>query len=132
MSQSLTFTIPFAPMPKQRPRWSPINQRMYTPVMTRGYERDVAKLARSIMSNQQMLTGPLRLTLRFVLPRPKRPKFQQPAVRPDLDNFIKAIKDAFNGIVWSDDGQVTEITAGKYYDLVNPTPRTEVRIEEIA
>lgn len=51
--------------------------------------------------------------------------------RDDLDNIMKALKDAFKGIVWLDDGQVVEYCdlngkfTGKYY---SNTPRVEVRV----
>lgn len=36
--------------------------------------------------------------------------------KPDLDNLIKFVLDAMNGIVFFDDSQITSLTAGKYYD----------------
>ena len=35
--------------------------------------------------------------------------------RPDVDNGIKSLLDALNGLAWEDDGQVVKITAEKYY-----------------
>lgn len=50
--------------------------------------------------------------------------------RPDLDNYIKLIKDALNKIYWMDDAQVVLYgpTTGKFYG--NP-PRIEVTVEEV-
>lgn len=39
----------------------------------------------------------------------------KPLSRPDLDNYIKAIFDAFNGLVWKDDSEVVSIIANKHY-----------------
>ena len=45
----------------------------------------------------------------------------------DVDN-IKALLDALTGIVWEDDGQITDLHTKKFYD---PTaPRVELSIEE--
>jgi len=59
------------------------------------------------------LEGPLVLSLRFCLPRPgnkvwkTRPMPREPhIVKPDLDNLIKAVKDALKGLTWRDDCQV--------------------------
>ena len=38
-----------------------------------------------------------------------------PTGRPDLDNLIKALTDACNGIVWRDDAQIVRLMAEKRY-----------------
>jgi len=54
--------------------------------------------------------------------------------RDDLDNMLKSIKDACNGILWADDGQVVRyipidgIYPGKFY---SNTPRIELLIKYI-
>jgi Holliday junction resolvase RusA-like endonuclease len=59
-------------------------------------------------------------------------KIRPKGARDDLDNLVKALKDAFKGITWLDDGQVIEYCEvngkrfGKYY---SNTPRVEVRVE---
>jgi len=56
--------------------------------------------------------------------------------RPDLDNMIKAVKDALTGIVYRDDGQIClEIASKKYadepgikiiiQDTIGPVPNKE-------
>lgn len=52
----------------------------------------------------------------------------RPDTKPDMDNYIKLIKDALNGNLWKDDAQVVEYLPGigKYYAL---EPRTEVTIK---
>ena len=60
------------------------------------------------------LAGPVRLTMDFHIRKPKRTRYGQfpPA---DLDNLIKAVKDAGNGILYNDDKQVVEIIATKQW-----------------
>lgn len=59
-------------------------------------------------------------------------KIRPKGARDDLDNLMKALKDAFKGITWLDDGQVVEYCdiggkrTGKYY---SNSPRAEVRVE---
>ena len=48
--------------------------------------------------------------------------------KPDLDNVVKLILDAINGIVFADDKQVVSISASKAY---SDTPRTTVQTTEI-
>jgi Holliday junction resolvase RusA-like endonuclease len=73
----------------------------------------------------------LKLEVRFYLPRPKRTKNTRPSVRPDLDNYVKALKDALNGIVWSDDSRICDLWAEKHYAAEGTRPRIEMRVEEI-
>ena len=86
------------------------------------------------------LTGPLRLTMTAWLPMPrnvpkKRRQTALPAKRPDLDNYIKQLKDALNKFAYLDDGQVVTIEARKRYADGAPdspkTPRWEITLDEI-
>lgn len=55
----------------------------------------------------------------FVFPRPESlPKRDRDHVRkPDLDNLVKAIKDALKGIVYADDSQVVRQWPVKVYGV---------------
>lgn len=81
---------------------------------------------------KEPLTGPLKMRLGFVLKMPMRPKHRLPAVRPDLDNFIKAVTDGLNGVLYADDAQICELWAVKIYDLTQAGPRIEIALEEMA
>lgn len=39
----------------------------------------------------------------------------KPTVKPDIDNVLKAVLDAMNGVVYADDKQVFEVTVTKQY-----------------
>jgi Holliday junction resolvase RusA-like endonuclease len=49
-----------------------------------------------------------------------------PSVKPDLDNLLKNVYDAMNGIVYTDDSQIVSKIVDKRY---GPRPRVIVRIE---
>ena len=55
----------------------------------------------------------LRARMVFHLRQPKRNRKRLPIGRPDLDNLAKAVLDAGNGVIWSDDSQVTEMVVSK-------------------
>lgn len=38
-----------------------------------------------------------------------------PAVRPDVDKWLRRVLDALSGVVYADDGQVVEVVARKRY-----------------
>lgn len=48
--------------------------------------------------------------------------------RPDLDNYLKAIWDCSNGLLFKDDGQIAVTSAQKLYSL---KPRIEIEIFEL-
>lgn len=48
----------------------------------------------------------------------------------DLDNYIKLVSDALNGVAYKDDKQVKELHGYIWYDKVNE--RTEVEVKRIA
>lgn len=77
------------------------------------------------MDGEGPLEGPLSLHLTVALPIPQswsRKKqimavsgMLRPVSRPDIDNFVKAIADGGNGILWRDDSQITDLRAVKVY-----------------
>ena len=83
---------------------------------------------RSISLQEQPLQGALKVTITFSFNRSKSVKRKRPAVKPDIDNLVKAVLDACNGICYKDDAQVCEIYAKKQYG----DDYTEVQISEIS
>lgn len=52
------------------------------------------------------------------------------ARRRDLDNLIKSVADALNGVAYRDDTQIVQLgESEKHVDKLNP--RTEVRLEVV-
>lgn len=64
---------------------------------------------------RRMYEGPIKVELRFYLPRGKTVRRQQPHVKPDLDKLVRAVLDAMTGYCYKDDGQVVIIEAMKEY-----------------
>lgn len=87
-------------------------------------------------SERGVLDGPVRLTLAFYLPRPK--KYQRRGVpvahltAPDWDKLSRAVCDALTHVVYRDDKQIVEAVVGKFYAEVHDTPRVEVRVDTTA
>lgn len=89
------------------------------------------------------LTGAVCLWVEFVLPRPRTRPQKVPATvwklaswvlhrsRPDLDNLVKSVKDALNGLAWSDDSQVAQLHAGKRYAGRDEAPHALLTIEVV-
>jgi crossover junction endodeoxyribonuclease RusA len=71
---------------------------------------------------------PVKITVVFIMPRPKSVKRPYPSVAPDLDKLIRAVLDGLTGIAYDDDSQVVEIHAHKIY---GSPAGAEVRLEII-
>lgn len=90
---------------------------------TMPYRHAVTMMARNKMATENInepMAGkhvPVKLMLEFHLARPKgAPKKRtEPAVKPDLDKLVRATCDALKGVLYLDDGQVTELRAKKCY-----------------
>lgn len=57
----------------------------------------------------------ISLEVKFVFDRPKSVRRVFMTARPDIDNYLKALFDAFNGIVYKDDSQIVQLKASKEY-----------------
>lgn len=111
----------------------------YTPAKTVVYEgairsafRDAAKTQRggkdTALVQDEPVIGkgvPVRIRIEaFYKPAARTTKKQYiliqagrlfPLRKPDIDNIVKAVADALNGVAYKDDAQVTEIVASKSY-----------------
>ena len=107
--------------------------KSWSQLVAEGANRALAALP---TSDRGVLDGPVRLTLAFYLPRPK--KYQRRGVpvahltAPDWDKLSRAISDALTHVVYRDDKQIVEAVIGKFYAEVNETPRVDVRVESTA
>lgn len=74
-------------------------------------------------------TGAVVVALRFVLPRPKRARPTEPAMRrPDLSKLARAVEDALTGVLWHDDAQIVYALLSKSYADAGRSPGVEIRV----
>ena len=109
----MKITLPIEPKPWIRPANSRRGGR-YNP--SGPYQRLIKIALRRIIGDVPPLACPLAVTMRFYFRAPRRPKFEQHAVRPDVSNILKNVEDACNGILWVDDALIFESHAYKIYD----------------
>lgn len=65
----------------------------------------------------ETLDEPCRVYLGFTVPRPKRPRWGLPAVKPDLDKLTRAVFDALTDAgAWRDDSRVVSMEVTKKYE----------------
>lgn len=108
---------------KPRPRVT--RHGTYTPRKFADYENRIAAEFRKQLPKP--LEGPvsLKVAVQRELPksRPKKVVSEPDMFRPDLDNIVKLVMDALNGVAYLDDNQVTLIKAEKL-------PRVRVETDE--
>lgn len=140
MSNTIRFTVPGQPQGKGRPRVGQIagHARMFTPAKTLAYEGFIALQAQIAMAHHDLVEGPVlvRMFVACQIPESKSKKWKAdalaglvfPTTKPDVDNTVKAVFDALNGVVWKDDVQVVDLQLTKRYSA---SPRVEVEIVPI-
>ena len=141
MSAAIRFMVPGKPVGKGRPRIGKVGRhaRMFTPEKTVSYEGLVGWTAAQAMVGRAMVLGPVQVNLSIAMDVPASwSKVKQaralegrefPTTKPDMDNVIKAIFDALNGVVWKDDVQVVALSTSKTYGAA---PGVTVEVWEVA
>lgn len=121
--------IPGKVFPKERPR-AIIYQgkiRMYTPPKTIRYENFLRKKLQEYSNSFCTLkTVAVKLKIYIYIAQAKTNNQKECIVKPDIDNFLKMVLDAMNGISYQDDKQVVEVMCYKRYDKEE---RLEIEIE---
>lgn len=125
--RAVAFQVPGKPVGKGRPRATKRGKHiaLYTPEKTVSYESTVALAASQAMSGRQLIAGPVYVLMSIVLPVPRSWSQRKqnealagvlvPTTKPDMDNVIKAVFDAINGVVWNDDAQVADLRVTRRY-----------------
>jgi crossover junction endodeoxyribonuclease RusA len=120
---AICFTVPGTPRPGGS-KSGFINRKTGKPIIAPASEltrawRATVRLAASEAYDGPLLTGPVRLDVLFMMPRPKkhfRTGKQAGVLRddapyyhtskPDRTKLLRATEDALKGVLWGDDSQV--------------------------
>ena len=114
---------------KGRPRANWRQRVVHTPAATVRYEKMVAAEATEAMRRQGVakIEGAVRMDLIIRLTPPqstskaKRASMLsgeiRPTKKPDVDNVVKAIGDALNGVAFADDVQIASLHVERIYAL---------------
>ena len=125
MKIQLKFDI--KPMAKQSFRTTRTGNK-YLDASVIKYRKAIRNMAIAQMRNQkaERIEGAVNMNIIYAFRRPKSlskkerneidgGKTVPKTTKPDIDNLVKAILDALNGIVWKDDAQVTQINIQKIW-----------------
>lgn len=138
----MRFEFDIAPVEQARPRATRMGKgiRMYDPQKVAAFKRQLGMLARQQMLDRGLepFDGPLEVCMEFH--RPVQASISQrerarrlsgthrPTVKPDLSNYVKALEDALNGIIWIDDNRIVQIVAEKKY---SDRPRIVIKVNKV-
>jgi len=106
--------IEVTPFGKGRPRVSK-HGRPFTPKKTKSKEAEFKWWL--IKLKAPKFDGPLLMQIGCYFKKPKSaPKTRRcPTVKPDIDNIVKLVLDAGNGILYDDDKQIVSLRVDKFY-----------------
>lgn len=136
----MKFRADVVPVPQKRPRAAIVNGRvvMYDHPDCKKYKTAIAHLFKAQMGSSPLMLYPIVVYIEFIMPIPKSWTLKRKegaavgTVMPDtrrtgdIDNLIKPVLDAANGVIWEDDCQIVSIVAKKIY---GKTPRVMLRVE---
>ena len=112
----LGFVVDGNPIPKARARVG--KGRRFTPTRTKDYEALVKAHARRAVKPGWPMDCTYEIALDFA---------RATADRCDIDNLIKSVLDAMNGVVYDDDWQVSKLAVTKVVDRANPGVTVRVK-----
>lgn len=127
----MKFEFDIEPVEQARPRATRMGKgiRLYDPKKVTVFKRKLGLLAKQQMLDRGLdpFDGPLEVCMEFYRPVQKSISQKErarrlsgvhrPTVKPDLSNYIKALEDGLNGIIWIDDNRIVQIVAeNKYSD----------------
>jgi len=141
--EPIVFEIPGEPIGKARPRV--VDGHAYTPSRTKAYEQAVRLAYKQAVKDrpegERFWDADVQLSIQIAAfyQVPKKVSRQmkaamlrfeeRPRKKPDLDNVLKIVSDALNGLAYHDDSQIVHMDASKYWAI---TPCVWVTISEVA
>lgn len=128
--KNVEFVVPGKPQGKGRPRV--VNRggfsRAYTPSQTVLYENWIRTCYQSSTDYRFPDDTPLemRIVARFAVPKSYSAKKRRaclsgdirPTCKPDMDNIVKCVADALNGIAYRDDSRIFKLIVMKEYSTI--------------
>lgn len=117
------FELDGAPRGQGRPRWG--NGRMYKAGIDVVWEDAIREAYKAAHPDAPMYEEAAAVLVECYVPIPKSDNKAKKAdklsgatpctVKPDIDNVVKSVLDALNGVAWEDDKQINSIWAAKIY-----------------
>lgn len=114
------FYVRVTPRGQGRPRFTS-RGHAYKTAEDRAYERAIRLAYLAAYPDAQPIRGPFAVGINAYYRRPKEPMNALPMVKPDLDNVVKAVLDALDGVAYTNDKNNCSIVATKQYTDYEPS-----------
>ena len=111
------------PIPLARPRVNTKTRQAYYPARSQQFKKTLAYIAKAQMKGKPPITGRLKIQIELC----RNCKIDSKKFG-DVDNHLKAIFDALNGITFTDDAQIVSVLCTKFK---GKEPYIRIIIEEI-
>ena len=121
----MKITANIAPVPLARTQINTYNRGRFLAKRSQDFKDSLSWIARAAMAGRESFNCPLRLSIHFFKNYKKLADMSEQNTG-DIDNFVKAVLDACNQIVWTDDRQIVEVHAFKHS---SNKPRVEFDFE---
>lgn len=132
----LVFEVPGEPRGKGRPRFSKTGHA-YTDSETRAYEEKIVAYYRKAFQGFRWPDGAfisVEVTAHYRIPKNANKAAVAamqagkllPGRKPDIDNILKVVLDALNGVAYRDDSKVVSVSANKIY---SHTPKLVIEMK---
>ena len=135
-SSEIYFVVDGEVRPKDRPRFTKTG-RIFTPKRTVEYENKVkGAYLREYPSGMAFPDEAVEMVLNIYVEVPKSYSkkkrdhmicFEYPKKKPDIDNQIKAIADALNGVAYTDDKQIVSLRVLRFW---SESAKAEITLRE--
>ncbi|MEN2985498.1 MAG: RusA family crossover junction endodeoxyribonuclease [Thermodesulfovibrionaceae bacterium] len=109
MLEILDLELPIEPVAQSRPRFSR-RGIVYECERVKKFKEAIKWYAKSAFRSRPIEDTPIGIDLTFFI---KSANGRGVVKKPDLDNLIKSILDALEGVIYANDFQVVKITAAK-------------------
>ena len=109
----INIVIPIEPKPAPRPRMDKTSGRVYMPEWYKIYKSAIQFYVRQ-QAPAYLANDPLFIELSF-----QKPCTVTSTRYGDIDNLVKGVLDALNGLLFKDDSQVVGIYARKFNTGIN-------------
>lgn len=139
MARTRKLNLKMKPIPKARPRLGKYGT--YTPKTTVDYEKAVQLAYKNQFKKEEPFENPVQMEITFYFqvpksyPKKRRLQFAEGdkphTKRPDLDNLVKAMTDALNGLAYKDDSQIYAMVIQKWETLRESNIEIKIQEDEI-
>ena len=126
-----SITVDIMPKGKTRPRFTTSGHAYNDPAQAE-HERCIRAAWIAEHGIEPIGGGcPVAVRAFFYKPLPRSAKGDERdwTQKPDIDNLVKSVLDALNGVAYEDDKQIVELTAAKMTQVRDTPPRIDIVVD---